>query len=436
MDQAEIHRLASSQKIRERKKAIVVFGSEFSLLSNKTQAWQDLLSLTQDRDINLRSSAAETLGQVFHFMPDKTSACKDLFNLTFRDGTVRWKATYAIQSAFPSIPDKILAWKILISLVEDKDSGVRWHAIEALESVFPFMQDKDIAWQDLLSLVQSNDSGVRWRATGALKSVLDLIPDKTQAWQDLLGLTKDQNSDVRWRSVEALGSAFFQMPDKTKACQDLLDLSENEDDDIICGVAEILGSVFYLLPDKKQAWRILLGFSQHDDSRVRMYAYHSLGRASIHKATDASRKDELRKELEAAVRFFEISSHMQSLFNPARFCHPFYRSYLALTFQRSTKEEVQIYLSKAKEAVGSSESNELLKAVENLAKALQESQEIKEKPMDIIQSDLKAYQWYCDRASEHMIAAENKAPGAVKLLRKCNPFIEERIEATIADIQS
>jgi hypothetical protein len=34
-----------------------------------------------------------------------------------------------------------------------------------------------------------------------------------------------------------------------------------------------------------------------------------------------------------------------------------------------------------------------------------------------------------------MAAAEEKAPGAVRLLRKCNPIIEERIKATIEEIQ-
>jgi hypothetical protein len=34
-----------------------------------------------------------------------------------------------------------------------------------------------------------------------------------------------------------------------------------------------------------------------------------------------------------------------------------------------------------------------------------------------------------------MIIAEEKAPGAIKLLRKCNQIIEEKIKATIADIQ-
>ena len=167
-----------------------------------------------------------------------------------------------------------------------------------------------------------------------------------------------------------------------------------------------------------------------------MYAYHSLGRVSVYKALEANEKNTIRAELEAAVEFFEKSSQEQSYSNPASFCRPFYRSYLALTFQGASEAEVQRYLAEAKEAVGSSENKkELFGAVENLAKALEETQKLKEKSREQIQSDLKAYQWYCDRAAEHMAAAEEKAPGAVKLLRKCNPIIEERIEATIAGIQ-
>ena len=52
-----------------------------------------------------------------------------------------------------------------------------------------------------------------------------------------------------------------------------------------------------------------------------------------------------------------------------------------------------------------------------------------------VASELNAYRWYCEKAAEYMAAAEDKAPGAVELMRKCNPFLEERIQATIAEIQ-
>ena len=144
----------------------------------------------------------------------------------------------------------------------------------------------------------------------------------------------------------------------------------------------------------------------------------------------------LETELESAVEFFEKSSQVRVLFQSGKILPSFYRSYLALTFRGASEAEVKRYLAEAKEALGSSENKkELFGAVENLAKALEETQKLKKKSREQIQSDLKAYQWYCDQAAEHMAAVEEKTPGAVRLLRKCNPIIEERIEATIAGIQ-
>jgi hypothetical protein len=52
-----------------------------------------------------------------------------------------------------------------------------------------------------------------------------------------------------------------------------------------------------------------------------------------------------------------------------------------------------------------------------------------------IASDLNAYRWYCDKAADLMASVEEKAPVAVKLMRKCNPLLEDRIQTTIAEIQ-
>ena len=165
--------------------------------------------------------------------------------------------------------------------------------------------------------------------------------------------------------------------------------------------ADALGAAFGHVPDKDQAWQDLIRLTQDEDSNVRMHAYHSLGRATVFKATQAKDNGTLKKELEAAVAFFEKSSQ-ESKYSPARFCHPFYRSYLAITFQEAKEDEVQKYLAEAKEAVGSSESkDELLKAVENLAGALQEAQRLKDRPLQEIASELNAYRWYCDKAAEY-----------------------------------
>jgi hypothetical protein len=166
-----------------------------------------------------------------------------------------------------------------------------------------------------------------------------------------------------------------------------------------------------------------------------MYSYHSLGRASVFKATEASDKDTMEKELEADVAYFKKSSQQRTS-GPSMFCYRFYRSYLAITFHEAKEDEVQRYLTEAKEVIGGSESkDDLLKAVENLAGALQESQRLKDRSIQDVASELNAYRWYCDKAAELMDAVEGKAPAAVKLMRKCNPVLDDRIKATIEEIQ-
>ncbi|MGD0952441.1 MAG: HEAT repeat domain-containing protein [Methanotrichaceae archaeon] len=368
-DQAKIHEKCISENIEDRREAIRLLGTHFSNLTNKDQAWQDLIRLAQDDDIVVRLEAADVLG-----------------------------------SAFSQVPDKNQAWQDLIRLAQDDDIVVRLEAADVLVSAFSQVPDKNQAWQDLHRLTQSNESFMRRRAADVLGSAFSQIPDKNRAWLDLQGLTQDDNSFVRRRAAYALGSAFSQVPDKNRAWQDLHRLTQDENSD------------------------------------VRMYTYHSLGRASVFKATEAEDSGTLKSELEAAVAYFEKSSQepfsKSFSISPASFCYSFYRTYMAITFQGAKEGEVQKYLASAKEAVRGSESkDELLKAVENLAGALQESQRLKAKSVQEVASELNVYRRYCEKAASHMAAAEDKAPGPVKLMRRCNPLLEDRIQAAIAEIQ-
>ena len=276
---------------------------------------------------------------------------------------------------------------------------------------------------------------VRWKAADALGTAFSQVPDKDQAWQDLLSLTQDEDSYVRVEAAYSLGTAFSQVPDKDQAWKDLLSLTQDEDSYVRWGAAHSLGTAFSEVPDKNQAWRDLHKLTNDRDDRVRMHAYHSLGRASVFNATETSDKAALKRELEAAVAYFEKSSHEQD-YGPARFCYPFYQTYLAIAFQEAKEDEVQRYLTEAKAAVCGSESkDELFKAVENLAGALQEAQRLKDRSVQEVASELNTYRLYCEKAAEYMAAAEDKAPGAVKLMRRCNPLLEDRIRAIIAEIQ-
>jgi hypothetical protein len=197
-----------------------------------------------------------------------------------------------------------------------------------------------------------------------------------------------------------------------------------------------LGSAFPHLPDKDLAWKDLIRLTLDENDFMRSSAYYSLGRASIFRATEAKDVDLLKSELEAAVTYFEKSSQERSFLNQAKFCYPFYRAYFIITFQEPKDDEVRGYLAEAKEAIDGSESkNELLKAVENLAGALQEAQRTRDMQLAGMKCDLKAYMRYCNQAAEYLNQVEKEAPGATKLIRKGLPAIDQQINKIIGSIQ-
>ena len=81
-DQEKIHRLAQSEKKKERIKAANQLRNNFELLPNKEQATKDLLALTKDQDSEVRAGAASTLGSAFAHVTDKEQATKALLALT------------------------------------------------------------------------------------------------------------------------------------------------------------------------------------------------------------------------------------------------------------------------------------------------------------------------------------------------------------------
>jgi hypothetical protein len=233
----------------------------------------------------------------------------------------------------------------------------------------------------------------------------------------------------------ALGPAFSRVPDKTQAWQDLHRLIQDQDSDVRWNAARSLGSAIAHVPDQDQAWQDLVHLAQDDYSDARVYAYHALGKASVYNATESEDINALQRYLEEAVGYFEKSAQ-ESKHGPASFCHSFYRSYFAIAFQGESQDAVQKYLAEAREAVGGSESrHELLKAVENLAGALQEAQRTKEMQLAGIQCDLKAYMRYCDQAAEYLNQVEKDAPRAAMLIRKGLPSIDQQIEEIIGSIQ-
>ena len=438
-DQAwkDLHGLTQDVDRDIRWRAAGAIGSAFSYVNDKDRAWKDLIRLTQDKNRDVQFIAAEALGSAFSQVSDKDQAWKDLHRLTQdKDRDLRSRAAGAIGSAFSQIPDKDQAWKDLHGLTQDVDRDIRWRAAGAIGSAFSQIPDKDQAWKDLHRLIQDKERDVRLRAAdAALSLAFSQIPDKDQAWKDLVRLTQHEDKIVRLRAVDILSSAFPEIPNKGQAWKDLHRLTQHKDSEIRWRAAETLGSALSYIPDKNQAQVDLIKLTQDENSYVRMYAYHSLGKSSVYNAALSESIEALREHMDKALDYFERSVQ-ESKYSPATFCLPFYRSYSAITFQDAREEEVKRYLEDAKKAIGDSESKvELIKAVENLAGALQESQRLKSRSVEEIAYELNAYRWYCDQAANYITAVEKSAPGTAKLIRKAIPILEGKIEVTIAEIQ-
>jgi HEAT repeat protein len=347
----------------------------------------------------------------------------------------RRKALELFRDNFADLPDKEKAWKDLYWLTWDVDWYVRWRAADALGTAFQHVADKERAWKDLHRLTQAKDSDVRIGAADALGTAFQHVPDKEQAWNDLIQLRRDKDSYVRIGAADALGTAFQHVPDKEQAWNDLIRLTQDEDIDVRWGIAGILGDTFPHVSDKEQACKDLHRLTEDEDGNVRASANHSLGRASIFKATEAESEDDFKSELKNALEFFERSSNEPTHFNPSRFCLPFYRSFYTITFgEAGAEDEVQKYLAEAKRASGGSKSKEiLLEAIANLANALSEAQKVTD--FGAIKSDLNIYRRYCNRAADLIGDVTEGAPGAARVLRRGFPRINDQTKELIPEVQ-
>lgn len=341
-------------------------------------------------------------------------------------------------SVFPQVPDKKQAWDDLHRFTDNKNKDIRYSVAKALGSMFPYVPDKDQAWDDLHTLVNDIESLVRSGAVNALGSAFSHMPDKHQAWNDLHKLTNDEDSYVRACAAETIGYVFSDVPDKQQAWNDLYRLVNDEYSYARSRTASALGSVFPYVIDKEKAWNDLIKLTNDPEMDVRAYLNQSLGKISIFKASQAENEEDYRKELESAIEFFEKGSQESTVWNnPSQFCLPFYRSFHTIVFKKQeAKEELDKYLKEAKDAVEGSKSKELLlEAVENLANALKEVQNLDNLDLDAKKRELNFYRQYCDRAAELMIDSEEAAPHAAGVLKKGLPIFGRNLKELLEEIQ-
>ena len=436
---ADLHQLSQNEESYVRRIVAYALGPTYPHTPDKDKVYADIQRLTQDNDWNVRWRATRSLSRIFFQAPDKEQAWEDLHKLTEdKEIMVRMEAADAIGLAFYRISDKKQAWSDIIRLTQDKESLVRREAAAAAGSSFLHVPDKEQAWADLHKLTEDEEGQVRRIVANVLGASFYQVPDKMQAMEDLLKLTQDKEEFVRWNAAEAVGTSFSHFPDKERAWPYLRRLILAEDSAVVRrNAAKSIGLAFSHIPDKEQAWLDLYGLTLYDDKFVLGSANYSLGRAAIFKVTEADNEEEFKEEMENALEFFERSSREWSYSSPSSFCLPFYRSFYTITFEKiGTEDEVEKYLSEAKNASKGSENKEILiEAVENLANALAEAQKAREIDFDSKKSELNSYRRYCDRAADLIGDAEEGAPGAARILRRGLPIIDERIKEIIREIQ-
>lgn len=433
----DLQRLASNDHHPfVRNGAAIGLGLAIPGLPDRETACHIIHNLSKERDGDVREGAAIALGLSFQYFIDKARASEDIFRLAHdTNPRVRWMATDALGLSFCQLPDRDRAWRELVERTGDSFLGVKRYAIDALKSSFSYATDKNQAWNVLLRLTSDSDEIIRRDAAYSLKHVVSHITEMDGPWQNLIDLTRHEDFFVRGAAIDALGSAFPRTTDKEQSWSDIEHLAKNSDSIVRGGTASILGSIFSLVLDRNLAWTALEQLARDKNNHVRMNAYHSLGRASVLKATEAEKEEGIKGELENAVDYFGLASRENPKYNPAHFCYPFYRSYYNIIFQEADNE-VQTFIAEARDAVGrSSSKEELLGIIENLSNALNEAQRLKNRPLGEIADNLKIQRSYCEEAAKLMDSIEGKVPSVIKLFRKGNVIVDNRIKDLIAEIQ-
>lgn len=123
INQAEIHRMAHSEDVRERREVLYFLRGNNSIINDKYQAWTDLQKLTYDADSVVLFRATGALCSYFPHVPDKEQAWAEMNRLAHdeNDNFVRLRATGGLGSAFQYVPNKEKAWADMIRLTLDKD---------------------------------------------------------------------------------------------------------------------------------------------------------------------------------------------------------------------------------------------------------------------------------------------------------------------------
>jgi nucleoside phosphorylase/HEAT repeat protein len=435
----DLLRLIGKSKKNNLRIATNIFCSNAVRSVEKQKAWEVLINLTKSEEIEVKRIAVVNLYYIFLSVCDEHKPWEDLIKLVDdKDIQVKRSSLSVITSNYSFAPEKQKIWEYLIELISNKDNQVKIIAVNALVNNFSLTPDKQKGWQDLIKITYSGDYQVRKVAAGALKSAISMVKDKEKAWEDLLELTAHKDIDVRNHVSFALISAFSLLPEKQKLSKDLYKCMGNRDRNVKATVISVLSFVYYQLSNQRQIWEELIELTNDEDIGVRRNAYYSLGKISIFKASQAENEIVYRKGFEQAIEFFEKTSNESTIFNPSKFCLPFYRSFYAIISDENqqAKNEVDKYLREARAAIKNSKNKKMLfEAVDNLAKALKEVQSLENKSLENKKDELSRHMRYCELAAELISETEQTSPYATEVIRKGLPILNRKLNSLLEEIK-
>ncbi len=212
------------------------------------------------------------------------------------DASERRVAIDQLRDTFPILDDKKQAWEDLLKLTQDEDAYFRWNSSRSLGIVFPYLNDKEQAQKDLHKLTLDKESKLQ----GTAYPIVLPVSNKKLAWEDLTPMNPYNAKLERFNEAFGFtgGGHVHPQPRTTGNKNHLFWLMYEKGIVVRLVAVRSLGIAYLYISDKKEVWEDLLRLTTDIDCGVRAAANHSLGRASILKATEVGSLDEFNVTLQ------------------------------------------------------------------------------------------------------------------------------------------
>lgn len=261
-----------------------ILGRIFSQITEKNKAWDDLLSLISEGELIENydvSSISRTLSVTLDYLPEKSCALLRAMDV-LRDKKCilsQLQIKVLLDDIFfsrfeiiSSVEDKNLFWRNVLYLIKylpSDDSCYDHRSLgktsEILASVFELIPERMQAWRDLISLFTEETGNERIIPTASVIAIFSKFHEKLPAWIELVKMMNDQESPL---PIPLFNNLFYIFKDKWLIWADLNQMGHHQSSKVRSWTAKAIGSIFKDAPSKYLAWNLLFKLSQDEDLSV------------------------------------------------------------------------------------------------------------------------------------------------------------------------